>query len=336
MAPLSNDYPGGQDRTPARGTRSSAARPIIFDPVESSVTDPGPQRLRLLAVHAHPDDESSKGAGSLARYADEGVDVLVVTCTGGERGDILNPGFGPAPETPEAMHELRRSEMAQAAAALGVRQRWLGFVDSGLPEGDPLPPLPEGCFALEPLEVASRPLVEIVRSFRPHVMTCYDPSGGYPHPDHIMSHKVAREAFDRAGDPSCYSGTGAPWEVFKLYYNHDFSMRRMRTVHEAVIDAGLTSPFGDWIESRSAREIPERPVTTRVDVSGYFSQRDAALVAHATQIDPNGFFFAVPRELEADVWPWEEYELAESRVATDLPEDDLFAGLRANVEEAGA
>jgi mycothiol S-conjugate amidase len=281
-----------------------------------------------MAVHAHPDDESSKGAATAARYAAEGVDVLVVSCTGGERGDVLNPSFGPGPTSLEGMRELRRSEMARAREALGVQQRWLGFVDSGLPEGDPLPPLPEGSFGLQPLEVAARPLVELVRAFRPHVMTTYDPSGGYPHPDHVMCHRVAFEAFEKAGDPSCYPGTGAPWEVFKLYYNHDFSLTRMRTIHEAMEGQGLVSPFGDWIESRAAREIPERPVTTRVEVSAYFPQRDAALVAHASQIDPEGFFFAVPRDLEADVWPWEEYELAESRVPTTLPEDDLFVGVR--------
>ncbi len=287
-----------------------------------------PERLRLMAVHAHPDDESSKGAASAARYAAEGVDVLVVSCTGGERGDVLNPSFGPGPTTLEGMRDLRRTEMARAREALGVRQQWLGFVDSGLPEGDPLPPLPEGSFGLQPLEVAARPLVELVRAFRPHVMTTYDPSGGYPHPDHVMCHKVAFEAFEKAGDPSCYPGAGAPWEVFKLYYNHDFSLTRMRTIHEAMEGQGLVSPFGDWIESRAAREIPERPVTTRIEVTSFFAQRDAALVAHASQIDPDGFFFQVPRDLEADVWPWEEYELAESRVPTTLPEDDLFAGVR--------
>lgn len=291
---------------------------------------PGGEPLRLMAVHAHPDDESSKGAATSARYAAEGVEVLVVTCTGGERGDILNPGFGPGPETPEAMAVLRREEMAAAAAALGVRQHWLGFVDSGLPEGDPLPPLPEGSFGLVPLEEAAAPLVELVRTFRPHVMTTYDPTGGYPHPDHIMCHRVAFEAFHAAGDAERYrvEGGAAPWEPLKLYYNHDFSMRRIRTVHEAVLDAGLESPFSDWVESRTAREIPEREVTTRVEVAPWFPRRDAALVAHATQIDPDGFFFAIPRDLEVDVWPWEEFELAESRVPTTLPEDDLFAGIR--------
>jgi mycothiol S-conjugate amidase len=290
--------------------------------------------LRLMAVHAHPDDESSKGAATTARYAAEGVEVLVVTCTGGERGDVLNPSFVPPEghdfDTLEDKRAVRRLEMAAAAAALGVRQQWLGFVDSGLPEGDPLPPLPESCFALVPLEEASAPLVELVRQFRPHVMTTYDPSGGYPHPDHIRCHEVGLEAYHAAGDASRYvvDGGAEPWEPRKLYYNHGFSMERIRAAHEAMAGAGLESPFGDWIESRTAREIPEREVTTRIDVSDHFAQRDAALVAHASQIDPDGFFFAVPRDLEVDVWPTEEFELADSRVPVETPEDDLFAGVR--------
>ena len=289
--------------------------------------------LRLMAVHAHPDDEASKGAATTAKYAAEGVEVLVVTCTGGERGDVLNPSFAPPEghsfDTLEEKRAVRRLEMAAAAAALGVRQQWLGFVDSGLPEGDPLPPLPEGCFALLPLEEASAPLVELVRQFRPHVMTTYDPTGGYPHPDHIRCHEVSYEAYRAAGDASRYvvDGGAEPWQPRKLYYNHGFSMERIRAAHETMEGAGLESPFGDWIESRTAREIPEREVTTRIDVSGYFAQRDAALVAHASQIDPDGFFFAVPRDLEVDVWPTEEFELADSRVPVETPESDLFAGV---------
>ncbi|MBO3088967.1 mycothiol conjugate amidase Mca [Cellulomonas dongxiuzhuiae] len=286
------------------------------------------ERLRLMAVHAHPDDESSKGAATTARYAAEGVEVLVVTCTGGERGDVLNPRYGPAPVGLEAMRAVRREEMAVAAAALGVQQRWLGFVDSGLPEGDPLPPLPEGSFATLPLEDASAPLVEAVREFRPHVITTYDPTGGYPHPDHIMCHRVAVEAFATAGDPERYRGRGEPWTPLKLYYNHGFSLARMRAVHDAIVAAGGESPFSDWIDSRQAREVPERPVTTRIECADHFDQRDAALRAHATQIDPEGWFFAVPREVEAATWRDEEYELAESRVETTLPETDLFAGIR--------
>lgn len=287
--------------------------------------------LRLMAVHAHPDDESSKGAATMARYAAEGVQVLVVTCTGGERGDVLNPHFTPTTLSVEEMRAVRREEMAAAAAALGVTQRWLGFVDSGLPEGDPLPPVPPGSFSLVPLPQAAAPLVEIVRSFRPQVMTTYDPSGGYPHPDHVMCHQVAVEAFAGAADPDRYPEAGEPWQVSKLYYNHGFSLARLRAVHEAMAELGMESPFGDWIESRMAREIPEREVTTRVACADYFPARDAALRAHVTQIDPEGFFFAVPREIEAEVWPTEEFELAASRVPVELPEDDLFAGIRGTV-----
>lgn len=283
--------------------------------------------LRLMAVHAHPDDESSKGAATTARYAHEGAEVLVVTCTGGERGSVLNPAYARQDLTPEEMAVVRRGEMAAAAEALGVQQHWLGFVDSGLPEGDPLPPLPEGSFATVPLEEATAPLVEIVRRFRPHVMTTYDPTGGYPHPDHVMCHKVAVEAYHAAGEPERYRGHGTPWRPLKLYYNHDFSLRKLTAIHRAMVAEHNTSPFGDWIASREMREIPEREVTTRVEVSRWFPARDAALRAHATQIDPTGFFFAVPRDLEARVWPVEEYELAHSRVPSDLPEDDLFAGI---------
>ena len=280
-------------------------------------------------MHAHPDDESSKGAATTARYAAQGVEVLVVSCTGGEAGSVLNPHYTGTPSSPEEMAEVRTVEMANAAAALGVQHHWLGFVDSGLPEGDPLPALPPGCFALTPLEEASAPLVELVRAFKPHVITTYDPSGGYPHPDHIQCHNVSVEAFEAAGNPDRYVGHGEPWRPLKLYYNHDFSMRRIRTIHEALIADGLESPFGDWVATRAAREIVEREVTTRVECSDYFDNRDAALLAHATQIDPKGFFFGTPREIETRVWPFEEYELAKSHIPTTFPESDLFAGIHA-------
>src|SRR3984885_4404884 len=161
------------------------------------VSDPTP--LRLMAVHAHPDDESSKGAATMARYVDEGVRVVVVTCTGGERGSILNPALKDRTDIEENISEIRKAEMDRAREILGVEQHWLGFVDSGLPEGDPLPPLPEGCFALVPLEEAVGRLVAEIRSFRPHVMTTYDENGGYPHPDHIRCHQVSAGSYEAAG-----------------------------------------------------------------------------------------------------------------------------------------
>ena len=161
-------------------------------------------QLRLMAVHAHPDDESSKGAATMAKYVSEGVDVLVVTCTGGERGSILNPKLQGDKYIEEHIHEVRKKEMDEARQILGVKQEWLGFVDSGLPEGDPLPPLPEGCFALEDVDKAAGELVKQIRSFRPQVITTYDEKGGYPHPDHIMTHTISMVAFEGATDTEKY------------------------------------------------------------------------------------------------------------------------------------
>ncbi|MFC4554063.1 mycothiol conjugate amidase Mca [Georgenia faecalis] len=279
-----------------------------------------------MAVHAHPDDESSKGAATMARYAAEGVRVRVVSCTGGERGDVLNPRLAHDPAVLDDMPEYRRREMEAAARALGVEHTWLGFVDSGLPEGDPLPPLPEGCFALQPLEVTVGALVKEIRSFRPQVMTTYNEEGGYPHPDHIMCHRVSVAAFEAAGDPDQFPDAGEPWVVDKLYYDVGFSPERFRAIGEAMHDRGLVSPFDDWVTARADR--PARTVTTRVECAEFFERRDEALRAHATQIDPEGFFFMIPRDVERDVWPVEEWELARSRVQTELPEDDLFAGVR--------
>lgn len=284
-----------------------------------------PQPLRLMAVHAHPDDESSKGAATLAHYAKEGVEVLVVTCTGGERGDVLNAA-AQADVDALGIAEVRRREMAEAAAILGVDHAWLGFEDSGFPEGDPRPPLPEGCFADLPLEVASEPLVRLVREFRPHVITTYDENGGYPHPDHIRCHEVSMEAFTKSGDPAAYADAGAPWQPLKLYYNMAFTRDRVMTFHDALVSAGRESPYAEWLEDWDEGE--EDRVTTRVRVDDYFPVRDDALRAHRTQVDPDGMWFAVPLDMQRDLWPTEDYHLAISHVETQVPESDLFAGIR--------
>ena len=283
--------------------------------------------LRLMAVHAHPDDESSKGAATMARYADEGVSVLVVTLTGGERGDILNPAMD-LPDVHGRIHEIRRDEMARAAELLGVEQQWLGFVDSGLPEGDPLPPLPDGCFALVPLEESTEALVRAVREFRPHVMTTYDEHGGYPHPDHIRCHEVSMAAYEAAGDYRLYPDAGVPWTVSKLYYNHGFLRQRMQVLQDEFAKNGQEGPFGKWLENWDpADDVLLKRVTTRIECAKYFTQRDEALLAHATQIDPKSFFFTTPMEWQQRLWPTEEFELARSRIPVRLPESDLFAGI---------
>jgi mycothiol S-conjugate amidase len=294
------------------------------------------EQLRLMAVHAHPDDESSKGAATTARYVAEGVTVLVATCTGGERGSILNPQMD-RPEVVADITNIRRAEMAKAREILGVQQAWLGFVDSGLPEGDPPPPLPEGCFGLVDPAEGALPLIKLMREFRPHVVTTYDETGGYPHPDHIMCHKISVLAFDAAGDPDQHPELGPPWQPLKLYYNAGWSRARMLALHEGMLAAGLESPYAEWLEKEKDKE--DRPVrhdrgdkvTTRVECGEYFKVRDDALRAHATQVDPDGFWFHIPLDLQQKVWPTEDFELARTLVDSPIPESDLFAGIRETV-----
>jgi mycothiol S-conjugate amidase len=285
--------------------------------------------LRLMTVHAHPDDESSKGAATTARYVREGVDVLVVTCTDGSRGDVINPQLKVDPvkqaEIEADLANVRRAEMDAARGILGVRQEWLGFVDSGLPQGDPLPPLPEGCFALEDLETAAERLVRLIRLQRPQVVITYNELGGYPHPDHIMTHKVTVAAFEAAGDPERFPDAGEPWQPLKLYYDVAWSLQRLEAEHDGLLERGLESPYVDWLKDRA--DWPQREITTRVEIGEYFELRDAALRAHATQIDPDGPFFRTPNEVRRAVWPTEDFELARSLVDTTLPESDLFAGV---------
>lgn len=269
-----------------------------------------------MHVHAHPDDEASKGAASTAKYVDEGVRVRVVTCTGGERGEVLNPGLQVSPED---MAELRREEMAKAAEILGVEHVWLGFEDSGFPNGDPPPPLPPGSFADLDLATVTAPLVEQILEFRPHVVTTYDENGGYPHPDHIRTHEVTMAAVAEAAPQ---------WQVPKVYYHQTFHKQKMIALHEAALARGYESPFARWSDDLYARPDDSDRITTRIECADFFDVRDAALKAHATQIDPDGHWFALPSDVAREIWPTEDYELAMSTVPYEIPEDDLFAGLR--------
>ncbi|MEP7370522.1 MAG: mycothiol conjugate amidase Mca, partial [Dermatophilaceae bacterium] len=278
------------------------------------------QGYRLMAVHAHPDDESSKGAATMARYVAAGVDVLVVSCTGGERGDVLNPKLVHDPQILRDLPEVRRQEMAAAVRILGVRHAWLGFQDSGLPEGEPLPPLPEGCFALEPIEVTTEALVRVIRDFRPHVMTTYDELGGYPHPDHIMCHTVSMSAFGAAGDAAAFEHAGPAWQPLKIYYNQTLTKARIYAYHQAMQEAGIESPFAEWISRWDDRG--ERTITTKIECADYFEVRDRALLAHATQVDPDGAWFKMPLQMQKDIWPTEDFEAALSYVPVEPVESD--------------
>lgn len=298
--------------------------------------------MRLMAVHAHPDDESTRGAATLAKYADEGHDVLVVTLTGGERGDVLNPAMD-QPGVRDNLAELRRTEMARAAEILGVRHRWLGYVDSGLFHADSR--LPADCFAEVPLEESTGRLVALIRDFKPHVMITYDENGGYPHPDHIRCHQVSMAAYQASADPSAYPEAGEPWAVAKIYHIHQpiritLSMVKLAGRLEKLFRAGarfLPKPPRIRLrpDSRALRLAEalrrlalRRPSTlTEISCSEYFGVRDEALRAHASQVDPNGVFFIIPLEWRQRLWPTEKFRLADSRVPTSVPESDLFAGI---------
>ncbi len=266
-------------------------------------------------------------------YSANGVDVHVATCTGGERGSILNPKMD-RPGILENIHEIRREEMARARDILGITQEWLGFIDSGWPEPDEdgnRPPLPEGCFGLVPVEEAALPLIALIRSVKPHVLTTYDERGGYPHPDHIQCHNISVFAFEHAGKADFHPELGAPWQPLKLYYSHGFNRPKAVALHEAILAHGLESPYGDRLKEWKEEPEWDARVTTKVPCSDFFGVRDQALLAHATQIDPDGWWFSVPRELQAEVWPTEDFELVESFVDAPVPEDDLFSGITPDV-----
>lgn len=283
---------------------------------------PNPEAgLRLLHVHAHPDDESSKGAATTAMYVDKGVKVLVATCTGGERGDILNPKMA-SEENERRLSQLRREEMAAAAKILGIDQVWLGFIDSGMgPEVDP------DSFAAQDVDVAAGRLVKVIRQFRPQVVTTYDENGGYPHPDHIMAHRIAVAAVEAAADPDAWPEHGQPWRVAKLYYDITLHRGRFAALDRAMHEAGLESPYSDWLAEWHDDEADRVRITTQVPCAEYFGVRNQALLAHATQIDPDGRWFAVPLELQQAAHPTEDYQLVRTRVPVTLPESDLFAGV---------
>ena len=275
---------------------------------------------RLMAVHAHPDDESSKGAATMAKYVHAGHEVLVVSCTGGERGDILNPALQNSGITD--LLEVRRAEMARAQEILGVSHHWLGFEDSGYPQGDPLPPLPAGCFADIAVEIPAEKLAEKILEFKPHVITTYDELGGYPHPDHVRTHEVTVAAVQIAADRG--------WQVQKIYYNQQHTRARLEALSVAMLERELPNPYESWLQNWQDR----RPVkiTTRVECADFFETRANALLAHATQVDPDGQWFAVPLEMQREVWPTEEFELAFSLVGEiDISENDLFAGIESAI-----
>jgi mycothiol S-conjugate amidase len=286
------------------------------------------ERRCLLTVHAHPDDESSKGAATVARYHDQGVHTVLVCCTGGEEGDILNPAMD-KPEVRDNMAEYRKKELDAATAVIGYDEVvMLGYRDSGMPNAE-ANKNPES-FAMAPLYEAVGRLVEVIRRVRPQVVVTYpDEQNRYPHPDHIRVHEISAIAFDAAADPAVYPEAGEPHAPAKMYYTV-WSVARMRAMHEKFIELGLESPFSD---DRIGKLPQNVSFSTAVDITGYSHIRADALRSHATQVDPTSrMWFGLPPEVEKALPNTDEYQLARSRVgSTDVVEDDLFAG----VPEAG-
>jgi mycothiol S-conjugate amidase len=284
-----------------------------------------PYPLRLLTVHAHPDDESSKGASTVARYRAEGIPSTLVCCTGGEAGDILNPAME-RPEVRERLPEVRMEELAQATEIIGYETvELLGYHDSGMPD-TPVNERPDN-FWNAPLDEAVEKLVRIIRRDRPQVIVTYgDDQRHYAHPDHLKVHDITLPAFDRAADPEWYPDAGSPWQPLKLYYS-EWSRTRILNLHAKYLELGLESPFAEWMERMDSDDQPDR-ITTRVPIAEHYEVREKALLAHATQIDPNeSFWFGLPTEVARDAHPYDDYVLARSLVPTEVPEDDLFAGV---------
>lgn len=276
---------------------------------------------RLLAIHAHPDDETSKGGGSIGRYAAAGVGMVLVCCTGGEAGSVLNPALD-RPEVLARLPDLRREELTAAATHLGYHRVWmLGYRDSNMPaSGAP------DSFAAAPLEETVRALVRLIRRERPHVVVTYpDNQRGYQHPDHLRVHDASVPAYHAAGDPTFHPELGDAWAPQKLYYIQ-WSRARLIARHQAFLDQGLESPFNSnrWKRATSM----DYRLTTKIFIGAQWDQVQAALRAHATQIDPNSrHWFGLPPDIDRGIYPYDDYILAHSAVPTQLPEDDLFSGV---------
>lgn len=286
--------------------------------------------LCLLAVHAHPDDEASKGAGTIARYHAEGVRTVLVTATGGEEGDILNPALD-TEEVRKNLPEVRRRELEAAAQAIGYDEVvLLGYRDSGMPDteanADPR------SFWRAPIEESTGRLVAAIRTHRPEVVITYpDEQRWYPHPDHLRVHDISLLAFDKAGDADAYPEAGEPYQPLKLYYTV-WQIQPLILRHEKFLELGMESPYAEWFRDGPPQDFPDYSPTAFIDVSGFYEARRAGLMAHATQIDPaSPFWFGLPEPVDRELWKTDAYVLARNRLGPIAYEDDLFIGVRERV-----
>lgn len=285
---------------------------------------PRANELTLMAVHAHPDDESSSTGGTLARYAAEGVRTVLITCTNGELGD--GPGHVKPDQEghdPDAVAALRLAELEAACEQLGVSDaERLGYHDSGMPDWRHKDDIAHA-FCNVPTEESAGRLAVLFDRYRPDVVITYDDNGGYNHPDHLQAHRITVLAAERTGYPA------------KLYFTaprrRDWD--RMRAALEAQ---GVELPVPRrqqemdpdrraQMEARMA-ELEAR-ITTEIDTSAVASRKRAALAAHASQLDES-WWVKLPPEAFADIFTTETFIRARDTTGAPVPESDLFAGLR--------
>jgi LmbE family N-acetylglucosaminyl deacetylase len=276
--------------------------------------------LTLLAVHAHPDDESISTGGILAKYSAKGLRTVLAYATGGEAGDILNPEFV-APKPGLDIKEIRAIELEAAVKVLAVGAVYfLGYRDSGM-AGSPYNDHPQA-FAQADIQEATARLVEIIRRVRPHVMVTYNEKGTYLHPDHIMANKVTLRAFQASGDAQYESKEAlVPWQPAKLYYTA-IPLERIRRMYRIVTDRGEEPGFDPEVLG-----TPEDKISTVVDVREYLSQKLEALNCHHSQMNPNSIMRRMPEEWRLEVMGYEHFECVHGCPAADTKETELFEGL---------
>jgi LmbE family N-acetylglucosaminyl deacetylase len=277
-------------------------------------------KLTLMAVHAHPDDEAISTGGILARYGDEGVETVLVTCTDGGCGD--GPGGvkpGEPGHNPAEVVALRAVELDRSCQALGISHlEKLGYPDSGM-MGWPQNDVP-GSFWSTPVPEAAARLAEIMRRYQPQVVVTYDADGFYGHPDHIQAHRITMAAAELTGIPDKVYFTAVP-------------RSRMAEFESRLKELGVELPTGedgDGEEVTGPREewgTPDEEVTTSIDVSEQAGRKYDSLEAHASQGD-NIFFLRMGRPVFNELMGWEMFVRAVDRTGAPVPEDDLFAGLR--------
>ncbi len=297
---------------------------------------------RILLVHAHPDDESIGQGVTMAKYADEGALVTLVTCTGGEQGEILVPELEHlAAERDDTLAEHRRGELADAMKELGVTDhRYLGgfktYRDSGMqwhPDGHAIPEdtTHPDAFWCADLTAAATDLVAVVREVRPQVLVTYDEFGGYGHPDHIQAHRVAMYAAQLAAVPSYRRDLGEAWEIAKIYWGA-MSESKMRDGLRRLREAGDTTSFEGMDPDGTLPPFvtADEDLTAVVESLVHVDRKMAALAAHATQITTEGPFFALSNNVGQEAWSAEYYRIVKGTpgpVGDDGLEVDLFAGL---------